>query len=172
MTMTVFLYPVMRKASKELAMGMILFRGALEGIFYFFSALIFLTLLALGNKYIATGADSAVLQSISNVLYQFENIKAPVSSIIFLIGATCYIPHFLPHSVDPSLVVRLGLYRRGYLSDCRPVEILSHGYRLWVLFGNGDVPAGISNGGLADRQRIQSICDRCPVCQSRLIERK
>ena len=86
--MTIFLYPVMRKASNELAMGMILFRGALEGIFYFSSALIILTLVALGNNYIAGGADSVVLQSISNVLYQFENLKAPVSSIIFLIGAT------------------------------------------------------------------------------------
>ena len=87
--MTVFLYPVLRKASKELAMGMVLFRGALEGIFYFSSALIILTLVAVGNEYTATGADSAVLQSIGNVLYQFENLKAPVSSIIFLIGATC-----------------------------------------------------------------------------------
>jgi hypothetical protein len=26
---------------------------------------------------------------LGNVLYQFENLKAPVSSIIFLIGATC-----------------------------------------------------------------------------------
>jgi hypothetical protein len=87
--MTVFLYPVIRKASKELAMGMVLFRGALEGIFYFVTTLNILTLVAIGNEYIATGADSATLQSIGNVLYQFENLKAPVSSIIFLIGATC-----------------------------------------------------------------------------------
>jgi len=87
--MTVFLYPVIRKASKELAMGMVLFRGALEGIFYFITTLNILALVAVGKEYIATGADSAVLQTIGNVLYQFENLKAPISSIIFLIGATC-----------------------------------------------------------------------------------
>ncbi|MHC1739782.1 MAG: DUF4386 domain-containing protein [Anaerolineaceae bacterium] len=87
--MTVFLYPVMRKVSKELAMGMILFRGALEGIFYFLSTITFLTLIAVGNAYVATGSDSAVLQTIGNLLYQVESLKAPVSSIIFLIGATC-----------------------------------------------------------------------------------
>jgi len=87
--MTIFLYPVMRKASKELAMGMVLFRGALEGIFYFLSTLTFLTLIAVGNTYVATGSDSAVLQTIGNLLYQFETLKAPVSSIIFLIGCTC-----------------------------------------------------------------------------------
>ena len=87
--MTVFLYPVMRKASKELAMGMVLFRGALEGVFYFLSTLTFLTLIAVGNTYVATGSDSAVLQTIGNLLYQFETLKAPVSSIVFLIGATC-----------------------------------------------------------------------------------
>lgn len=32
--MTVFLYPIFRKDSKELAMGMLLFRGALEGTYY------------------------------------------------------------------------------------------------------------------------------------------
>jgi len=87
--MTVFLYPVLRKASKELAMGMVLFRGALEGIFYFMTTLNILTLVAVGNEYITTRVDSAVLQSIVNILYQFENLKAPVSSIIFLIGAAC-----------------------------------------------------------------------------------
>ena len=87
--MTIFLYPVMRKASKELAMGMVLFRGALEGVFYCLSTLTFLTLIAVGNTYVATGADSAVLQTIGNLLYQFEALKAPVSSIIFLIGCSC-----------------------------------------------------------------------------------
>jgi len=87
--MTVFLYPVIRKASKELAMGMVLFRGALEKIFYFITTLNILTLVAVGKEYMASGADSAVLQTIGNVLYQFENLKTPVSCIMFIIGAMC-----------------------------------------------------------------------------------
>jgi hypothetical protein len=87
--MTVFLYPIFRKDSEELAMGMVLFRGALEGTFYFLSTLGFLTLVALGNEYIATGADSAALQSMGNVLYQFQDRLAAVGPIFFLIGATC-----------------------------------------------------------------------------------
>ncbi len=106
MGMTVFLYPVLRKASKELAMGMVLFRGALEGVFYCISTLTFLTLVAVGNNYIATGAESVVLPSIGNLLYQFASLAAPVSSIIFLIGATCiYIVFFRTRLIPRWLTV-------------------------------------------------------------------
>ncbi len=111
--MTVFLYPVFRKDSEELAMGMVLFRGALEGIFYFVSTLSILTLVALGNQYIATGVDSAVLESIGNVLYQFENLKAPVSSIIFLIGATCIYLAFYRTRLIPRWLSVWGFFAVG-----------------------------------------------------------
>jgi hypothetical protein len=92
--MTVFLYPIFRKDSEELAMGMVLFRGALEGTFYFVTTLGILTLIALGNEYVATGADSAALQSMGNVLYQFIDLLGPVGTIVFLIGATCLYTSF------------------------------------------------------------------------------
>ena len=92
--MTVFLYPIFRKDSEELAIGMVLFRGALEGTWYFLTTLVFLALVALGNEYIATGADSAALQSMGNVLYQFLDLLGPVGTIVFLIGATCLYTSF------------------------------------------------------------------------------
>ena len=152
--MTVFLYPVIRKDSKELAMGMVLFRGALEGICYFLSTLGILTLVALGNEYIATGADSAALQSMGNVLYQFQDLLAPVSSIIFLIGATCIYLSFYRTRLIPRWLSVWGLI--GVVSSMAAalLQFLSHGYRLWVLFGNGDFPTGNRNGGLADREGI------------------
>ena len=76
--MTLFLYPIFRKDSEELAMGMVLFRGALEGTAYSIQVIGFLTLVALGNEYVATGANSAALQSMGNVLYQFQDLTGPV----------------------------------------------------------------------------------------------
>lgn len=87
--MTVFLYPIFRKDSEELAVGMVLFRGALEGIYYFVSTLGFLALVLLGNEYITTGADSAAMQSMGNVLYWFQGRLAPTGTILFLLGAVC-----------------------------------------------------------------------------------
>ena len=94
MAMTVFLYPFFRKDSEELAMGMVLFRGALEGTWYFLTTLSFLALVALGKEYVVTGADSVALQSMGNVLYQFLDILGPVGTIVFLIGATCLYTSF------------------------------------------------------------------------------
>jgi uncharacterized protein DUF4386 len=107
--MTIFLYPIFRKDSEELAGGLLLFRGALEGTGYFISTLGILTLVALGNEYIATGADSAALQSMGNVLYQFQDLLAPVNSILFLIGTTCLYLSFYRTRLIPRWLSVWGL---------------------------------------------------------------
>ena len=107
--MTVFLYPVFRKDSEELALGMLLFRGALEGTWYFVTTLGMLTLVALGNEYVATGADSAALQSMGNVLYQFQDFSGPVGAVVFLIGATCLYISFYRTRLIPRWLTIWGL---------------------------------------------------------------
>ena len=168
--MTVFLYPIFRKDSEELALGMVLFRGALEGTGYLVSTVGFLTLVALGNEYIATGANSAALQSMGNVLYQFQDRLAPVSPIIFLIGARClyisfYRTRLIPRWLSVWGLIGVVLYMAYALLH---FFHLDNGY--WALFANGDDAAGNGDGGLVDRQGIQSICDRCPVCENRITD--
>ena len=107
--LTIFLYPIFRKDSEELALGMVLFRGALEGTWYFVTALGIFALVALGNEYIATGADSAALQSMGNVLYQFQARLAPVGPIFFLIGATCLYLSFYRTRLIPRWLSIWGL---------------------------------------------------------------
>ncbi len=107
--MTVFLYPLFRKDSEVLALGMLLFRGALEGTFYFVSTLSILTLVALGNEYVAAGANLAALQSMGNVLYQFQDLIGPVGTIVFLIGATCLYISFYRTRLIPRWLTIWGL---------------------------------------------------------------
>lgn len=107
--MTIFLYPIFKKDSKELAVGMLLFRGALEGSYYFASVLGLLTLVALGNEYAAAGAASAALQSMGNVLYQFQDFIGPVGTIMFLIGAICLYISFYRTRLIPRWLSIWGL---------------------------------------------------------------
>ncbi len=107
--MTVFLYPIFRQDSPELALGMVLFRGALEGTWYFLTALNFLAMVVLGNEFVATGSDPATLQSMSSVLYQFGDRLGTVGPIFMLIGATCLYLCFYRTRLIPRWVSVWGL---------------------------------------------------------------
>lgn len=107
--MTVFLYPIFRRDSEELALGMLLFRGALEGAWYFITTLSMLLLFALGKEYVATGANSADLQSMGNVVYQFQDLLGPVGTIMFLIGSTCLYISFYRTRLIPRWLSAWGL---------------------------------------------------------------
>ena len=90
--MTIFLYPIFKKDSEELAGGLLLFRGALEGTGYMLATLGSLALVALSSEYVAAGADSAALQSVGNFLYQFQARISPVNRKLQIgIGTACII---------------------------------------------------------------------------------
>ena len=107
--MTIFLYPILKKDSEELAMGILVFRGAIEGVGYLFITLNLLTLIALASEYVATGANSVVLQSMGNVFYQYVDFIGPVHSIMFLIGATLLYVSFYRTKLIPRWLSIWGL---------------------------------------------------------------
>lgn len=107
--MTLFLYPVLRKDSEELAMGMVLFRGAFEGVWYMISALGFIALVLLGNEYAVAGEAAGTLQPIGNALYGFLDMVGPVGTIMFLVGATCLYISFYRTKLIPRWLTIWGL---------------------------------------------------------------
>ena len=107
--MTVFLYPLFKKDSEELALGMLLFRGALEGTWYFVTTITFLGLVTLGLEYEATGASSVALESIGNAIYNFQDLLGPVGIMMFLIGATCLYISFYRTELIPRWMSVWGL---------------------------------------------------------------
>jgi len=111
--MTVFLYPVIQKDSKELAVGMLLFRGALEGTWYILSALVVVVLFVIGVGYSATSPDAIALQSMITVAYQFQDRLAPIGPLFFLIGTTCIYVSFYRTTLIPRWLSVWGLIGVG-----------------------------------------------------------
>jgi hypothetical protein len=85
--MTIFLYPVFKKDSEALAMGMLVFRGPLEGTGYILSALSWLVLGALSKEFVAAGAEADSLQAIVNVVLQVSDRNGDIMTFVFIIGA-------------------------------------------------------------------------------------
>jgi hypothetical protein len=107
--MTLFLYPVFKKDSHGLAMGLVLFRGALEGVGYFLTALGLLTLASLGTDAMASGSNLAALQPIASAVYQFLYQKSPIGTIFFIIGAACLYISFYRTRLIPRWLAIWGL---------------------------------------------------------------
>ena len=113
--MTVFLYPIFRKDSKELAMGMVLFRGALEGTGYFaYDPRYFDTSRAWQRIHCHRGRFGCFAVH-GQCLVSVPRPPRPGQFHHFSHWGYVFIPLLLPHPADPPLVVRLGLDRRGSL---------------------------------------------------------
>lgn len=83
----IVLYPLARKYSEPLALGYLVFRGALEPIAYIAMAIPWLTLVALGRDYgQVDGADAAAAQALSTVLLAAQAAANNVLVIVFSLG--------------------------------------------------------------------------------------
>lgn len=108
--MTIFLYPIFKKDSEELALGMIVFRGTLEGVWYFITTLSVLFLFTLGNEFVSNGSNSDNLRSTISAVYQFQSLLGPLGTIFFLIGATCIYISFFRTRLIPRWLSIWGLF--------------------------------------------------------------
>lgn len=107
--MTLFLYPLFRKDSEPLAMGMILFRGAFEGTWYILSALIWVTLGLLITEIGSAGEGSAALQAIADIVRQADAKLGDIGTVAFVIGAACLYTSFYRTRLIPRWLSGWGL---------------------------------------------------------------
>jgi len=105
--MTVFLYPLFRKDSEELAMGMVVFRGALEGAGYIIGALLWVLLAALSKEF--AGTDSASLQAVGNLVLAVSDKNGDIGAVFFIIGAMCLYTSFYRTRLIPRWLTLWGL---------------------------------------------------------------
>ena len=87
-SMAIFLYPVFKKHSEALAMGMLIFRGPVKVIGYTLSAISWLILVALSSLFVATGANTVQLQTIADIIVEVTDKFGNIFTIFFIAGAT------------------------------------------------------------------------------------
>lgn len=82
-------FPVLKKQNESLALGYILFRGALETMtIYLVTVVIWLTLVPLSQEYAkVSGAEASNYQALGTMLREAADFMGVVGTYVFLIGA-------------------------------------------------------------------------------------
>ena len=146
----VVFWPVGRRHDETLAMGYVVFRGAIETVLYMAIALGWLVLIPLSTEP-AAGPLAGIMRTTESV------ISNQVLSIPFALGCADVLRPALPVAARSPVAVRLGARGWGALprgSGREHVRALAWG---------PDGPTGRSgngHGGLADHQGLQPICSR------------
>jgi hypothetical protein len=84
----VMLFPIFRKINEVLAVGYVVFRGALETVTSIAVVIMWLFILAISREYVAAGApDVSNLQTLGSVLKEGNDFLAPIMGIVFSLGA-------------------------------------------------------------------------------------
>jgi hypothetical protein len=87
----VVMYPILRKYNEILALGYVVFRGALETATYLACAIGWLLLLPLSRSYVQAGApQTANYHELGATLLQEVEISAMLTSLIFPLGAMMF----------------------------------------------------------------------------------
>ena len=85
----VMAYPVLRKHAEILALGYVVFRGALEGVYYMAIVVSWLLLLPLSQVYQAGSPEASNLRVLANVLLEAKEIVV-FGMIVFCLGGLMF----------------------------------------------------------------------------------
>ena len=84
----VVIFPVLKKHNETLALGYVVFRGALETVTYLAIATGWLLLIPLSQAYASAAAEEAsAIQAIGTLLLKEAGIGATLTAIVFPLGA-------------------------------------------------------------------------------------
>lgn len=87
----VMMYPLFRKYNHALALGTVLFRGALEGCLYILMSISWLLLIVLSGEISGSATiESVSIQLIAKIIFSANDQINPILGIIFSIGALMF----------------------------------------------------------------------------------
>jgi hypothetical protein len=83
----VLLFPILRRYNEALAMGYVVFRGALEMMAYIAMVICWMFLIVVSHEYAAAGADTAITQTLGTILIKGNDSISNLLIIIFSLDA-------------------------------------------------------------------------------------
>lgn len=86
--MSVVLYPILKRHNEALALGVVLFRGALEAVMYIVLVICWLLLLTVSQEYVKAGIpDASHFQTLGALLLKATDQIDAILRIVFSLGA-------------------------------------------------------------------------------------
>jgi hypothetical protein len=142
-------FPVLRKQSETLALGYIVFRGALEGVGYLVTVLAMLLLIPIGQEYVKAGADVSGYQAVGTLLEKAPDYVGSVATFVFLIGAAMFYTVLYQSKLVPRWLSGWGLV--GIVPYLTAATLAMFGVidSLSTAYGLLDAPLGIQEMVLA-----------------------
>jgi len=87
----VMMFPLLKKYNEALALGYVVFRGALETVMYIVLAISWLFLIPVSQEYVKAGTpDASYFQTLGAVLIEGHALIGPVQTIVFCLGALIF----------------------------------------------------------------------------------
>jgi len=87
----VMMFPLLKKYNEALALGYVVFRGAIETILYIVMAIAWLFLIPVSQEYVKAGTpDASYFQTLGAVLLKGHGLIGPVQTIVFCLGALIF----------------------------------------------------------------------------------
>jgi len=107
----VMMFPILKKHNQALALGYVVFRGALETMTYIAMVITWLFLLIVSREYVAAGApDASYFQILGSLLNEGNDSIAPILGIVFSLGALMLYYVFYQSKLIPRWISGLGFF--------------------------------------------------------------
>jgi hypothetical protein len=106
--MSVVLFPILKKYNETLALGAVIFRGALELVSYLGIAISWLLLLTLSQEYVSAGTTA--ISNFQSMLMDLDFQSGSLGAIVFSIGALIIYYVFYKTKLIPTWLSLWGLF--------------------------------------------------------------
>lgn len=108
--MSVMLFPILKKYNEALALGAVVFRGALEAVLYIAIVISWLFLLTVSQEYVKAGtADASQFQTLGTMVLKASDQIGSILDIVFSLGALMIYYLFYQSKLIPGWLSVWGL---------------------------------------------------------------